>query len=85
MGCLNQCNAACFLYIFKVSFIFLKFCPCQCVNKESFGVLLLLVFLKTLSMSICQWQKFWVSYSSYIFQDFVHVHMSMTKVLGVLL
>ena len=63
MGCLNQCNAACFLYIFKVSFIFLKVCPCQCVNKESFGGLTF----------------------TCIFQDYVHVDMSMAKVLGVLL
>ena len=36
-------------------------------------------------MSIRQWQKFWVSYSSYIFQEFVHVHMSMAKVSGIFL
>ena len=60
---------------------------------KALGVLVLLVFFKTLSMSICQWQKFWVSYSSYIFHDFVHyvfhdfvnVHMSMAKVSGVFL
>ena len=37
MGASTNAMLLVFLYIFKVSFIFLKVCPCQCVNKESFG------------------------------------------------
>ena len=45
-------------------------------------VLLRSIFFKTVSMSICQWQTFWVSHCTYIFQS-LSMSMSMEKVLRV--